>query len=423
MQQQFLISGGKTLSGEIPVYGAKNHALKLIPACFLFEGKVTLHNIPEIEDVTRMLEIVQRIGGTVNHPKQHSVEIQTATTFGGVLPEELITKLRASIVLLGPLLGRFRKVTIQHPGGDNIGKRPIDFFIHGMQALGATVQEDGTTYHFTAPEGLRGTTFLFPMISVTGTETMMMAAVLAHGTTVLKNAACEPEIVALAEFLNASGARIEGAGTHTMTIHGGELLHAGETNVLPDRLEAGSFAMLAAITRSHLTVTNCNPNHLEVPLALMQEMGVPLNIGTNTIEVLPYEHALKPLHIVTHEYPGFPTDLQAPMTTLLTQAEGQSSVRETIYEGRLYYTEGLNTMGAKITLLDPYRVTIDGATPLVGQTVTSPDIRAGVALLIAGLAATGQTTIQNIYHIDRGYERIEQRLQAIGAEITRVNNV
>jgi UDP-N-acetylglucosamine 1-carboxyvinyltransferase len=250
----------------------------------------------------------------------------------------------------------------------------------------------------------------------------MMAAVLAEGTTVLDNAACEPEIVALAEYLDAHGAHITGAGTSTITIHGlgkNGRISEGTAQIIPDRIEAGSFVILAAATKSKLTITRCNPDHLRIPLEILETIGVHTTTTKDTITVHPAEH-ITAHDIVTHEYPGFPTDLQAPMTVLLTQATGHSLVRETIYDGRLFYTDTLNTLGAKITLLDSYRVEVNGPTGLRGKTVASPDIRAGIALVIAGLMAKGETTINNIYQIDRGYEHIEQRLAGIGADIVRV---
>lgn len=375
-----------------------------------------------------MLEIVEEIGGTVKRLGTHAVEITPPQTFSGELPHDLVPKLRASIVLSGPILARYGRVCLPHPGGDNIGKRPIDFFVDGLQALGATVDQHPDQYIFTAPNGLQGTTFVFPTMSVTGTETMMMAAVLAKGETILKNVACEPEIVALAEYLISAGAHIEGAGTHTIRIQGsnGELLQGGTCTILPDRIEAGSFVILAAATGSHLQIEQCDPSHLEIPLHILKQMGVSFTVHQKekTIEVHERNtenEPLKPIDLITHEYPGFPTDLQAPMTVLLTQAAGESMVRETIYDGRLFYTDLLNGMGAQISLLDPYRAIVQGVTPLIGKEVASPDIRAGIAMVIAGLIAEGSTTIQNIYQIDRGYEHIEQRLQHIGAQIKRTN--
>lgn len=417
--ETFVLHGPSMLAGEIAVNGAKNHALKMITACLLSSEQTTITNVPMVEDVRRMLEIVENIGGMVKHEAEGRITISAPDSFNGQLPQEIVPKLRASIVLLGPLLARYGAVTLPHPGGCNLGKRPIDFFIDGFEALGATCVSKNDSYVFSAKKGLVGAEILFPSISVTGTETMMLAAVLASGTTVLKNAACEPEIVALAEYLRSVGADIEGAGTHSITIRGGELLHGGTASIIPDRIEAGSFMIMGVATNSELTVTNCNPLHLENPIALLRSMGAHIDVTESSIQVKKRKGDLLSLDMVTHEYPGFPTDLQAPLTVLLTQAHGEGMVRETIYDGRLFYTDTLNTMGANITLLDPYRALVNGPTPLRGKKVASPDIRAGIAMVIAGLLAEGETTIQNIYQIDRGYERIEQRLQSIGANIER----
>lgn len=418
--EKFVIHGGAKLSGSLAVNGAKNHVLKMIPACFLADGPTTIHNVPQVEDVLRLLEIVENIGGQVKRIDGHTVSIEPPVDFKGQLPADLVPKLRASIVLVGPLLARYGVVNLPHPGGCNLGKRPIDIFISGFEALGASVVEKKDHYSFIAKKGLVGTEFIFPLISVTGTETMMMAAVMAQGETVLKNSACEPEVVALADFLNQQGAKIEGAGTHTITIQGGGLLAAGEGTVIPDRIETGSFVMLAAATRSNLKIINCDPTHIQVPLKILDSIGVHTTITQDTIEVHAVKGDIQPAQIVTHEHPGFPTDLQSPMTVLLTQANGDSMIRETVYDGRLFYTDQLNSMGANIRLLDPYRAEVEGPTPLRGKQVASPDIRAGIAMVIAGLIAEGVTNIQNIYQIDRGYERIEERLQQVGARIERV---
>ncbi len=418
--EQFLITGQRQLSGTIPVRGAKNHVLKLIPAAFLSSGTTTISNVPGVEDVARMVEIVEQIGGTVNQDGERVLRITPPEKFDGMLSDDLVPRLRASVVLVGPLLARYGSVRMPHPGGDKIGPRPINFFIDGFEAMGATVVQEDDHYQFEAPNGLEGGSYVFPNISVTGTESLMMAAVLAKGVTTLHNVACEPEVVALAEYLNEVGASIEGAGTHTIVITGTGLVGEGEARVIPDRIEAGSFLALAAAAQAELTITECIPAHLDVQIRLMRHMGVPITVTETSMTVSPWEK-LEPVSIVTHEYPGFATDLQAPMTILLTQASGRSDVRETIYEGRLHYTDMLNGMGADITLLDPFRAQIEGPSQLTAQSVESPDIRAGLALLIAALIAEGESTIQNIYHIDRGYERIEERLSAIGAQIKRVS--
>lgn len=419
--ETFIIQQSMQLQGELPVRGAKNHALKVLPAALLSSSPTTIHNIPEIEDVHRIKEILEEIGCGISQNERTAV-VDPIAQFSGQLPAELVQKIRASVVLVGPLLARFGEVHLPYPGGDNFGKpRPINFFIDGCKAFGATVEEVHGGYHFSAPSGLQGTEYIFPRVSVTGTETLMMAATLAHGETILRNAAMEPEVVALGEYLKDCGANIEGLGTPTITVvgTGREPLGGAETTIIPDRIETGSFIALAAATQSNIHITGCQPQHMYVPLHVFQEIGVQMHIHENSIEVLPSTD-LRPIQLATHEYPGFATDIQSPTTVLLTQATGDSLIHETIYEGRLVFTDMLNRMGANIDLMDPHRAIVHGKTQLRGAVVASPDIRAGIGMLIAGLVAEGETTIQNIYHIDRGYERIEERLQHIGANITRV---
>ena len=409
------------MSGTIAVRGAKNHALKIIPAAFLSQEKTIISNVPQVEDVLRMLEIVKSLGGQIENKGNNTISILPPKKFNGQLSRKLVPKLRASLVLLGPLLVRYKKVSLPHPGGCNLGKRPINFFIDGFKALGAKVEYKKDAYIFSANKGLKGTKFIFPHISVTGTETIMLAAVLAKGKTILINAACEPEIKELADYLNSVGAKIKGAGTHTIEIDGVKALSGGKVKVMPDRIEAGSFTILAAATKSHLKIIDCHPEQLDVLLKILEAIGVKTKTGKNYIEVFPAKKLLAH-DIITHEYPGFATDLQAPMTVLLTQAHGQSVVRETIYEGRLFYTDILNGLGAKISLLTPFRALVHGPTPLKGKEVVSPDIRAGIAMVIAGLIAVGTTEINNIYQIDRGYEEIDKRLAAVGAKIKRIHS-
>lgn len=420
--ERFVIQGKASLSGTIPVRGAKNHVLKLIPAAFLVDGPTTITNVPRVSDVDHLLEVVEQTGAIIEWKGEREVTITPAVEADTVLSPELAPKLRASVVLMGPMLARYGTVTLPYPGGDKIGKRPIDFFIHGLEQLGAEAKKEGESVHLSAPNGLKGADIIFPRISVTGTESLMMAACLAEGTTVLRNVALEPEVTALAEWLSDQGAQIEGIGTHTLTITGSSLLEAGEVAVIPDRIEAGSFLFLAAAAGSELTVTDLEPEHLTIPLHTMSQMGVEYTVDGSSITIHARTGELQPVEIVTHEYPGFSTDLQPPMTVLLTQATGQCEVRETIFDGRMQYMELLNSMNANITIVDQFRARIEGPTHFTGATVESPDIRAGIALLMAGAIAEGETIIHDIYHIDRGYERIEERLQAIGIQIERVTD-
>src|SRR3989344_563870 len=370
----FIVKGGKFLEGEIEIGGSKNAALPAMAASLLFKNNPEFRNLPKIEDIFRMGELLKKLRETKE------------------IDFEVAKKIRASILLVGPALARFGKITFPHPGGCVIGARPIDAFLDGWKAMGAVVKEippDSSKsinsipfYELSAPSGLKGRDYTFRVPSVTGTEGLMMTAVLASGSTILRNAAMEPEIAHLAYFLNKNGADIKGAGTHTINIEGsgGVLLESKYPfSAPPDRIEAGSFFIF--VKRSP---------------------------------------ALKAVSIKTKEYPGFATDLQAPFCVLATQARGTSMIHETIFEGRLSYIEYLNKMGAKITLCDPYRAIVNGPTPLRAWTLERPDIRAGLAFILAALLAEGESKIGNIYQIDRGYEAIDERLRSIGADIKRM---
>ncbi len=424
MKESFRIqglSGERLLNGEIAVGGAKNHVIKLFAASVLCETPLTLTNVPAIEDVGGMGDIIKELGGTVTHDGD-TCTIDTRGLKSGEIDHDIAKRMRASIVFSGPLLARFGSTTFPHPGGDVIGDRPIDFFIEGFEKMGAVVERTEREYRISAPTGLRGADIFFRWVSVTGTETLMMAAVLAKGTTTLRNVAVEPEVVALAKFLVSSGASITGIGTPTLVIEGGEMLrpHSPE-RVIPDRLETGSFLILGALTASDLLITNCEPEHLRMVIEVLVRAGVDIEVGKDTLRVKSNKNsAYSAMSLKTHEYPGFPTDLQAPMTVFLTQTEGESRMFETIFEGRLAYTADLVRMGADITLWNPHQASIKGSTPLRGAKLESPDIRAGLAFLISALIATGESVLENVYHIDRGYTRIEERLAALGADITRV---
>ncbi|MBU2081849.1 UDP-N-acetylglucosamine 1-carboxyvinyltransferase [Patescibacteria group bacterium] len=416
MNERFIINGGKKLEGNIAVYSAKNAALKILAASVLTSKPVKIANLPRIEDINRMKELLSDLG-----VKNNSDIFDCSRLKNSVLNYDIADRFRASIVLTGPLLARFGRVSFPHPGGCTLGKRPIDFFVGGFKAFGASIKRTGSNFTAIAKnKKLIGNKFVFPMISVTGTETLMMAAVLAEGKTVLKNTACEPEIENLATFLNSLGAKIYGAGTPTITIEGVKSLKGGEWAGMPDRIEAGTFIILGVATNSNIKVENCDTSHLDVLLTMLEKAGANLEIGKDYVIVKPSKK-LKSVDITTREYPGFATDLQAPFTVLMTQAEGISLIHETIYNGRLFYTDILNQMGADITMADPHRVIVRGPAPLSGKKIYSPDIRAGMALLIAALIAKGESVIDNIYQIDRGYYKIDERLKALGADIKRVN--
>ncbi len=395
------LGGRKVLKGEIKVAGAKNAVLKAFAAQVLFEDEMPMQNVPDIEDVTRMRELLAGLSD------------------GPVLQADIAQRLRASIVLTGPVLARYGSVTFPHPGGDVIGPRPINLFLDGFVKMGASVTLEGDTYRVTAQK-LQGADILFEPISVTATETLMMAATLAEGTTTLRNAAMEPEIADLAAYLNECGAKIAGAGTSTIIIEGGGLLHANGVPYVtpPDRIEAGTFVLLAALAGEKVKVLGCKPEQIAALTDLLCTSGVEMQIGKDFIEVVGCA-APRALDVRTAEYPEFATDLQPPMMVYLTQAHGQSELIETIWKGRLAYTADLVSMGARITLTDSQHARIEGPTPLRAQELHSPDIRAGLAFLMAAAIAEGTSTIDNVYHIDRGYEHIEERLQKLGLNITR----
>ena len=428
MSNTFVIKGfggERNLHGTVKVTGAKNAALKAIAATVLFRDKVTLTGIPEINDTLRMFDLLKDMGGDVVNVRRGTYAVSIPHSFAFELSPGIAKRMRASIVLTGPILARYGKVSFPHPGGCVIGARPLDLFVSGFEKMGAKVSIKEDSYVVEAKSGLKGAEFFLKNQSVTVTETFMMAGVLAKGTTVIKNAAMEPEIADLACFLNKCGAKISGAGTPTITIKGGKLLSGKghQYKTMPDRIEAGSFLVLGALASRELHIINCNPLHLESPIEILRSAGVSIEVKKTEIIVRAPSH-LKPVDIKTHEYPGFPTDLQAPMTVLLTQADGDSTVFETIFEGRLNYTESLSAMGASITMMDPHRVLVRGKSELRGRKLTSPDLRAGLAFVIAAIVAKGESVIHNVdTTIDRGYEDIDNRLRAIGVDIERAETV
>ncbi len=416
---KFLINGQKPLSGDIRVGGAKNLALKVIPATLLTSDPVTITNLPKIEDINKSLEMLAELGFSVKNDKNVVVvEAKRAQTTN--LPPKLADKFRTSIMFVGPLLARFKEVRFPHPGGCVIGAggRPIDLFLDAFSALGAEVKVEDRSYFIKAKK-LIGCNFFFPKVSVTGTESFMITACLAEGRTVLQNCAMEPEIKYLADYLNSCGAKISGAGTSTIIITGVKKINGGSIKIMPDRIETGSFAIMAAATNSEITIRDCDPEHVSILLAVFKKVGVNFELGKNWIK-MKKSGALKPYSIQTHEYPGFPTDLQSPYAVLMTQAKGASLIHETIYDRRLIWTDMLSQMGANITMCDPHRVVVSGPSKLYGKKLISPDIRAGIGLVIAALIAKGKTEIDNIYQIDRGYEHLDNRLRNIGVDIVRV---
>lgn len=414
--EKYKISGGYPLTGEIRVRGAKNAALKILAASILSKEKCIITNIPQIEDIKRMAEIMKSLGAKVSW-QEETMEIDPSGISSSAPDQQLVKQLRSSIMLAGPLLARFGEVTISHPGGCIIGKRPVDMFLSGFKAMGAVVLDHEDFFTLKAKK-LKGAKIIMSKISVTVTESMMMTACLAQGTTTIVNAAMEPEIPALADYLNRCGAKISGAGTSEITIEGVDSLSGQTYDLIPDRIEAGSFIIMGLATNSEIKITNCNPKHLEVVLETLKNAGANLEIGPDY--VITKKSILRGTEIQTHEYPGFPTDLQAPFTVLMTQADGQSLIHETIFEGRLFYTDKLSAMGANIIMCDPHRVIVSGKTKLQGKKLESPDLRAGMALVIAGLVAEDETIIDNIYQIERGYENLISRLVSLNAKIEKI---
>lgn len=413
------LRGQKSLRGTIPVFGAKNAVLPTMAATLLIQGETTITNVPGIADIDSMTRLLETLGAFVSRSGD-TLTVNARDVSGSVLDYAAAKSLRASVLLIGSVLARTGSVTFPHPGGDLIGERPIDLFIAGLTALGATVSEAKDTYTLSAPHGLSGGEFFFSTVSVTATETMLMAATLARGTVVLRNAAMEPEVVALADFLTSAGARIEGAGTPVIVIKPVTLVEPPPYAVIPDRIEAASFLTLGALAGEEITVSNITPHHLDAVIDVLQRMGVPLVIRDTSITVRAPE-TLMPVRVRTHEYPGFPTDAHPPIMIALTQAAGESILIESIFDGRLNYTQDLVRMGADITLISPHRASIKGQRALTATTFETPDIRAGLAFVLASIVAQGTSVVGNAGLIDRGYQNIEERLRAVGVPITRKN--
>ena len=419
---KFIIDGPAKLQGEINVFGAKNVALKLIAASILIKDQIVLKNMPDILDAQNLLQIIKKAGATVDF-SNNELKIDTSAMKDIDPDPELMEKLRASVVLIGPYLARFGRVNVPRPGGCSIGSRPIDVHLNAFKQMGVKIshKENGgcndNLYHISC-ERITGSQIDLKEASCTATENILMAAVLAAGKTTISNAAKEPQIADLANFLNQSGAHITGAGEDVIEIEGADALKGLEYSIMPDPIEAGTFASLAITTNSHIKITNCRPADLTVFLDKIKEMGVEFSTGETYIEIIDSAN-LKATTVETAIHPGFPTDLQAPMGLIMSQANGESSIKENLYENRLGYLEELKKMGAKVEIIDAHEAKIFGPTKLHGAKIESLDLRAGATVLLAGLCAEGQTEIANAEIIDRGYEKIEERLSAIGAKIKR----
>ena len=424
------IVGGKQINGRIPISGAKNAALPLMIASLLTDDTLTLENVPHLADVEQLIRILGNHGVdySVNGRREkqnegyaRTINFTARSIVDTTAPYELVSKMRASFWVIGPLLARMGEARVSLPGGCAIGTRPVDLFIEGLQALGAEIDIESGYVSAKAPKGrLIGNRYVFPKVSVGATHVLMMAASLAQGESVLENAAREPEIVNLADCLNAMGAKIHGAGTSTITIDGVDSLSGARHAVIPDRIETGTYAMAVAMTGGDVTLENARPDLLQGALDVIAQTGaeiIPVNSG---IRVKRNGAGIAPVDVTTEPFPGFPTDLQAQFMGLMTMAKGKSRITETIFENRFMHVQELARLGAHITLAGQTAI-VEGVSKLKGAPVMATDLRASVSLVIAGLAAEGETTVNRVYHLDRGFERLEEKLSGCGATIERIS--
>lgn len=418
---KFLIRGGKPLRGKIAIGGAKNSALPCLAATLLTAETVILHNVPYVKDLITQRRLLEDLGATVLTPelRTHKITASNIETFEA--PYELVKTMRASVLALGPLLARFGQAKVSLPGGCAIGTRPIDLHLKAFEKLGATVSLEAGNVVARAPEGgLVGAEIDFEKVTVTGTENVMMAAVLARGKSFIKNAAREPEIEDLAELLNKMGARVKGAGTSVIEIEGVAALGGAEHTIIADRIETGTFIIAAAITKGELEISNCQPEHLRAVIEKLRETGVEIEeLNPSTLRVKCCPNGLTAKDVTTEPHPAFPTDMQAQYMALMTQAEGVSTIQETIFENRFMHASELIRLGAKIEI-SGNTARVHGKTDLSGAPVLASDLRASASLVLAALCASGETLIDRVYHIDRGYENIVKKLRTVGAEIERI---
>jgi UDP-N-acetylglucosamine 1-carboxyvinyltransferase len=421
--QKFVITGGMPLNGEVRIAGAKNAVLKMMAAAALTDEPVRLTNVPKISDVSIMREVMGDIGFEVRRQNGDALELQAVEAAWPFVPLEAAQKMRASFILLGPMLARFGRVILPNPGGDRIGRRPVNLHVAALEQMGAEIEYRNGYYYASAPEGgLRGAEISFPYVTVMGTENVVLAATLARGTTIIDNAALEPEIDDLLTMLRGMGARIERSGERRITVEGVERLGGVEHRVMGDRLEAETFAIAAAITGGDVTLQGVDPTHLASFLEVGASVGLHIDADpdASSVRIVPADGPLGAVDVETAPYPGFATDYQAPLSVLLTQAHGTSTIHETIFEDRMDHVRELARMGAAIELLDERTARVTGPTPLHGAEVVITDLRAGATLILAALAASGTSVIDGIEHVDRGYEQIEAKLVAIGARINRI---
>jgi len=418
--EKLLVTGGTQLQGEVTASGSKNAVLPILAASLLADTPMTIDNVPQLRDVSTTLALLADMGVQVQEQTKATIRTDTSTIQGYAAAYELVKTMRASILVLGPLLARFGEAEVSLPGGCAIGTRPVDLHIEGLRAMGAQISvEDG--YIRARAKRLTGARIVMDMVTVTGTENLLMAATLAKGTTVLENAAREPEVTDLANCLSAMGAEIEGIGTDCLTVHGVLRLNGCEYRVLPDRIETGTFLLAGAITRGKVRVNNTSANILDSVLQKLEKAGADINCGSNWIELDMRGNQVKSVSISTAPYPAFPTDMQAQFMALNTAAEGTATITENIFENRFMHVQELQRMGADISVKGNTAVVL-GVESLTGAQVMATDLRASASLVLAGLAARGETTIDRIYHLDRGYEHIEQKLTQIGANIQRLSS-
>ncbi len=416
---KLVINGGKPLSGELRISGAKNAALPILAATLLADEPVTIGNMPHLNDITTMIELLGSMGVTLMVDEKLTVEVDSNTINDFSAPYELVKTMRASILVLGPMLARFGRAHVSFPGGCAIGSRPVDLHLMGLEAMGATINVEEGYINAQVQGRLSGAHIVMETVTVGGTENIMMAAALAEGRTVIENAAREPEVVDLAQCLIAMGAQISGHGTDTVTIDGVERLHGCHYDVMPDRIETGTYLVAAAATRGRIRLRDTCPEYLEAVLHKLEEAGASLSVGPDWIELDMQDRRPQAVNLRTAPYPGFPTDMQAQFTAMNAIAEGTGTVVETVFENRLIQAHEMNRMGAHI-VIEGHTAIITGQETLQGAPVMASDLRASASLVIAGLVAAGTTHVERIYHIDRGYECIEEKLQTLGADIRRM---
>lgn len=418
---KLIIQGAGPLRGEVLISGSKNAALPILSGSLLCDGLVTISNLPHLQDVTTTIELLGTLGVSLSINEKMSLEVDNSTLNSTTAPYELVKTMRASILVLGPLLARYGEANVSFPGGCAIGSRPVDLHLRGFEAMGAKIEVDKGYIKATCDGRLKGTRILMDLVSVGATENLMMAAVLAEGTTTIENAAREPEIVDLANCLNTWGAKVVGAGTSTLVIEGVDKLSGGAFRVMPDRIETGTYLAAAAATGGKVKVKQTDPSTLEAVLLKLEETGATIKVGEDWIELDMQGRRPKAVSLKTAPYPAFPTDMQAQITAVNAVAEGSGVITETIFENRLMQVQELNRMGAKI-VVEGNSAIVSGVEKLTGAQVMASDLRASAALVIAGMVAEGETIVDRIYHIDRGYECIEEKLRQLGAKIKRVPN-